>query len=98
MAVRLCCASLVANLALPFSLLPQRRGLDIQWLFQARGDFTRATTALTQDVKNTDLDDRDASRLLNDRLMKVSFLQFSFAPLANDGSACRSRLSLTLCY
>ncbi|KAL7991143.1 hypothetical protein Chor_014573 [Crotalus horridus] len=48
-------------------------GLDIQWLFQARGDFTRATTALTQDVKNTDLDDRDASRLLNDRLMKVEY-------------------------
>ncbi|KAM3834904.1 transferrin receptor protein 1 isoform 1-T3 [Vipera latastei] len=60
------------------SLLPhqkemRRRGLDIQWLFQARGDFTRATTALTQDVKNTDLDDRDASRLLNDRLMKVEY-------------------------
>ncbi|KAG8136350.1 putative Transferrin receptor protein [Naja naja] len=49
---------------------PQKRGLDIHWLFQARGDFSRATTALAQDVKNTDLTDRDASRLLNDRLMK----------------------------
>ncbi|ETE60535.1 Transferrin receptor protein 1, partial [Ophiophagus hannah] len=48
----------------------RKRGLEMHWLFQARGDFARATTALTQDVKNTDLTDRDASRLLNDRLMK----------------------------
>ncbi|XP_039219736.1 transferrin receptor protein 1 isoform X2 [Crotalus tigris] len=62
---------------LPYQKEMKKLGLDIQWLFQARGDFTRATTALTQDVKNTDLDDRDASRLLNDRLMKVEYLFLS---------------------
>uniref|UniRef100_A0A0B8RT87 Transferrin receptor protein 1 n=1 Tax=Philothamnus irregularis TaxID=1899461 RepID=A0A0B8RT87_9SAUR len=58
---------------LPYQREMKKRGLEIQWLFEARGDFTRATTALTQDVKNTDLNDRDASRLLNDRLMKVEY-------------------------
>ncbi|XP_013911239.1 PREDICTED: transferrin receptor protein 1-like [Thamnophis sirtalis] len=58
---------------LPYQREMKKRGLEIQWLFRARGDFTRATTALTQDVKNTDLNDRDASRLLNDRLMKVEY-------------------------
>ncbi|XP_026577476.1 transferrin receptor protein 1 [Pseudonaja textilis] len=58
---------------LPYQKEMKKRGLDITGLFQARGDFTRATTALTQDVKNTDLTNRDASRLLNDRLMKVEY-------------------------
>ncbi|XP_058043873.1 transferrin receptor protein 1 [Ahaetulla prasina] len=58
---------------LPYQKEMKKRGLEIQWLFEARGDFTRATTALTRDVKNTDLDDRATSRLLNDRLMKVEY-------------------------
>uniref|UniRef100_A0A8C6XAJ5 Transferrin receptor protein 1 n=1 Tax=Naja naja TaxID=35670 RepID=A0A8C6XAJ5_NAJNA len=62
---------------LPYQREMKKRGLDIHWLFQARGDFSRATTALAQDVKNTDLTDRDASRLLNDRLMKVEYLFLS---------------------
>ncbi|XP_070587184.1 transferrin receptor protein 1-like isoform X1 [Erythrolamprus reginae] len=62
---------------LPYQKDMKQRGLMIQWLFEARGDFTRATTALTQDVKNTDLFNRDASRLLNDRLMKVEYLFLS---------------------
>ncbi|XP_042313319.1 transferrin receptor protein 1 isoform X2 [Sceloporus undulatus] len=48
-------------------------GLGLQWLFVARGDFTRATTALTRDVKNTDLTNKVACRALNDRIMKVEY-------------------------
>ncbi|KAH0624240.1 hypothetical protein JD844_007854, partial [Phrynosoma platyrhinos] len=48
-------------------------GLGPQWLFVARGDFTRATAALTQNVKNTDLTNKVACRALNDRIMKVEY-------------------------
>ncbi|KAM6443850.1 transferrin receptor protein 1 isoform 1-T3 [Liasis olivaceus] len=58
---------------LPYQKEIRRKGLDLQWLLGARGDFTRATNSLSLDVKNTDLNDRDASRALNDRLMKVEY-------------------------
>ncbi|XP_061493564.1 transferrin receptor protein 1 [Rhineura floridana] len=59
-------------------LIPYRKemmnlGLGQQWLLVARGDFTRAMAALTQDVKTTDLTNRAACRALNDRMMKVEY-------------------------
>ncbi|XP_066478611.1 transferrin receptor protein 1 [Tiliqua scincoides] len=48
-------------------------GLGLQWLFSARGDFTRATSALAYDIRNTDLTNQVACRALNDRIMKVEY-------------------------
>ncbi|KAJ6655488.1 hypothetical protein lerEdw1_005066 [Lerista edwardsae] len=48
-------------------------GLGLQWLFSARGDFTRATSALAHDISNTDLTNQVACRALNDRIMKVEY-------------------------
>lgn len=48
-------------------------GLGLQWLYSARGDFARATAALANDIRNTDLNNQVASRALNDRIMKVEY-------------------------
>lgn len=50
----------------------QNIGLGLQWLFSARGDFTRATSALAHNIRNTDLTNPVACRALNDQIMKVS--------------------------
>ncbi|KAJ7324647.1 hypothetical protein JRQ81_017667 [Phrynocephalus forsythii] len=60
------------------SMVPYRRelqsmGLSLTWLFVARGDFSRATKALDQDVMKTDLENKVACRALNDRIMKVEY-------------------------
>ncbi|XP_048357029.1 transferrin receptor protein 1 [Sphaerodactylus townsendi] len=57
-------------------LMPYKRnlrnmGLNLQWLLVARGDFSRATDALRNAVRNTDLTNKVACRALNDRIMKV---------------------------
>ncbi|XP_053165707.1 transferrin receptor protein 1 isoform X2 [Hemicordylus capensis] len=48
-------------------------GLGLQWLFTARGDFSRATDTLSKDFRHTDLTNKDACRALNDRIMKVEY-------------------------
>ncbi|XP_063162321.1 transferrin receptor protein 1 [Candoia aspera] len=58
---------------IPYQKEMRKKGLDIQWLLGARGDFTRATAALSLQVRNTDLTDWAASRMLNDRIMKVEY-------------------------
>ena len=47
-------------------------GLNMQWLYSARGDFFRATSRLTTDYKNAEKTDRSVMREINDRIMKVS--------------------------
>ncbi|XP_038273689.1 transferrin receptor protein 1 isoform X2 [Dermochelys coriacea] len=47
--------------------------LTLQWLYSARGDFSRATAALTRDFRNTDLNNKLLCRLVNDRIMKVEY-------------------------
>uniref|UniRef100_A0A8C3P8S6 Transferrin receptor protein 1 n=1 Tax=Chrysemys picta bellii TaxID=8478 RepID=A0A8C3P8S6_CHRPI len=47
--------------------------LTLQWLYSARGDFSRATDALTRDFKNTDLNNRLLCHMINDRIMKVEY-------------------------
>ncbi|XP_074859919.1 transferrin receptor protein 1 isoform X2 [Carettochelys insculpta] len=47
--------------------------LTLQWLYTARGDFSRATGALERDFRNADLNNRILSRLMNDRVMKVEY-------------------------
>lgn len=46
-------------------------GLNLQWLYSARGDFFRATSKLTTDCKNADKN-RFVMKEINDRIMKVS--------------------------
>ncbi|KAJ1087192.1 hypothetical protein NDU88_000380 [Pleurodeles waltl] len=46
-------------------------GLNLQWIYSARGDFNRATIALKNDFANSDLSDNTLCRLMNDRVMKV---------------------------
>ncbi|XP_069473600.1 transferrin receptor protein 1 [Ambystoma mexicanum] len=46
-------------------------GLNLKWIFSARGDFTRATASLKKDFENSDLNDKVVCREMNDRAMKV---------------------------
>ncbi|XP_033006796.1 transferrin receptor protein 1 [Lacerta agilis] len=57
----------------PYRKEMQNMGLGQQWLMVARGDFNRATSTLTQDIRNTDLTNKAACRALNDRIMKVEY-------------------------
>ncbi|KAM7160730.1 transferrin receptor protein 1 [Macrochelys suwanniensis] len=47
--------------------------LTLQWLYSARGDFSRATAALTRDFRNTDLNNKLLCHMINDRIMKVEY-------------------------
>lgn len=48
-------------------------GLNLQWLYSARGDFFRATSRLTTDFKNAEITNRFVMREINDRIMKVEY-------------------------
>uniref|UniRef100_A0A9R8NQQ5 Transferrin receptor protein 1 n=1 Tax=Equus caballus TaxID=9796 RepID=A0A9R8NQQ5_HORSE len=48
-------------------------GLNLQWLYSARGDFFRATSRLTTDYKNAERANRVVMREINDRIMKVEY-------------------------
>lgn len=56
------------------SFLLQEMGLNLQWLYSARGDFFRATSRLTTDYKNAERTNRFVMREINDRIMRVSKL------------------------
>lgn len=47
------------------------------WLSRARGSFQRAAESISSAVQNTDLTDPEACRILNDRIMKVSWDEFT---------------------
>ncbi|XP_042366138.1 transferrin receptor 1b [Plectropomus leopardus] len=51
--------------------LSQLKDVDPKWLNVARGAFQRAARDIKNDIINTDLDDREACRILNDRIMSV---------------------------
>uniref|UniRef100_A0A8D0H373 Transferrin receptor protein 1 n=1 Tax=Sphenodon punctatus TaxID=8508 RepID=A0A8D0H373_SPHPU len=48
-------------------------GLTFQWLYSARGDFNRATDAVTHDLEHSDLENKLLCRAINDRIMKVEY-------------------------
>ncbi|KAG8511011.1 Transferrin receptor protein 1, partial [Galemys pyrenaicus] len=48
-------------------------GLNLQWLYSARGDFFRATSKLTTDSKNAERKNRFVMREINNRIMKVEY-------------------------
>ncbi|CAJ1081622.1 transferrin receptor 1b [Xyrichtys novacula] len=49
----------------------QLKDLSPTWLSQARGSFERAAASISDAIDNTDMNDREACRILNDRIMKV---------------------------
>uniref|UniRef100_A0A8C4GG21 Transferrin receptor protein 1 n=1 Tax=Dicentrarchus labrax TaxID=13489 RepID=A0A8C4GG21_DICLA len=50
-------------------LLP--KSLTVQWLISASGSYGRASRSLLADVQNSDLDDIEMCRIINDRIMSV---------------------------
>ncbi|KAG8013949.1 Transferrin receptor protein 1 [Nibea albiflora] len=50
-------------------LLP--KALTVQWLIMAHGSFSRASQSLATDIKNSDLEDIEMCRMINDRIMSV---------------------------
>ncbi|KAF4078375.1 hypothetical protein AMELA_G00198550 [Ameiurus melas] len=51
----------------------QARGLSPQWVYSARGDYSRAAKTLQEAIKNTDMQDERTTRLYNTRLMRVEY-------------------------
>uniref|UniRef100_A0AAZ1XMR4 Transferrin receptor protein 1 n=1 Tax=Oreochromis aureus TaxID=47969 RepID=A0AAZ1XMR4_OREAU len=51
------------------SLLP--KALTVQWLIMASGSYSRASSALAADIQNSDLEDIEMCRVINDRIMTV---------------------------
>ncbi|KAF1373226.1 hypothetical protein PFLUV_G00258180 [Perca fluviatilis] len=49
----------------------QLKGVNPNWLNRARGSFQRAAASIKTDIQNTDLNDQEACRILNDRIMSV---------------------------
>ncbi|TDH06268.1 hypothetical protein EPR50_G00129280 [Perca flavescens] len=50
-------------------LLP--KDLTMQWLFSASGSYSRASRNLASDIQNSDLEDIEMCRIINDRIMAV---------------------------
>ncbi|ROL42696.1 Transferrin receptor protein 1 [Anabarilius grahami] len=45
--------------------------VSTEWLNAAKGSFSRAAASLATDIRNSDLDDIEMCRILNNRIMKV---------------------------
>ncbi|KAM8849246.1 transferrin receptor 1a [Spinachia spinachia] len=50
-------------------LLP--KALTVQWLISAAGSYSRAAQRLVTDIQNSDLEDIEMCRIINDRIMAV---------------------------
>ncbi|XP_042070236.1 transferrin receptor 1a [Haplochromis burtoni] len=50
-------------------LLP--KALTVRWLIMASGSYGRASSALAADIQNSDLEDIEMCRVINDRIMTV---------------------------
>ncbi|XP_013768555.1 transferrin receptor protein 1-like [Pundamilia nyererei] len=50
-------------------LLP--KALTVRWLIMASGSYSRASSALAADIQNSDLEDIEMCRVINDRIMTV---------------------------
>uniref|UniRef100_A0A3Q2QZJ0 Transferrin receptor 2 n=1 Tax=Fundulus heteroclitus TaxID=8078 RepID=A0A3Q2QZJ0_FUNHE len=58
------------------SMCLQSRGVSPQWLFSARGDYSRAAETLQRAIDYSDLHDPTTARLYNTRIMKDRFILF----------------------
>ncbi|XP_068073161.2 transferrin receptor 1b isoform X1 [Danio rerio] len=45
--------------------------LSTEWLIAAKSSYSRAATKLNNDIKNSDLEDMEMCRIINNRIMKV---------------------------
>lgn len=57
-------------------LLPQT--LTVEWLIWASGAYSRAARNLARQIQNSNLDDVEMCRTLNERIMTVRHLYFPF--------------------
>ncbi|XP_006884261.1 PREDICTED: transferrin receptor protein 1 [Elephantulus edwardii] len=48
-------------------------GLNLQWLYSARGDFTRATSRLTTELNRVEKTNKYIMKELNEQIMKVEY-------------------------
>uniref|UniRef100_A0A3B3UD20 Transferrin receptor 2 n=1 Tax=Poecilia latipinna TaxID=48699 RepID=A0A3B3UD20_9TELE len=63
----------VHQVSLSRSLSSQSRGVSPQWLFSARGDYSRAAETLQRAIDYSDLHDPNTARFYNTRIMKVEY-------------------------
>lgn len=52
--------------------------LSTEWLNAAKGSFGRAAASLATDIRNSDLDDIEMCRILNNRIMRVMVFSWLF--------------------
>lgn len=52
-------------------LRPQARGLTLQWVYSARGDYIRAAEKLRQEIYSSEERDERLTRMYNVRIMRV---------------------------
>lgn len=60
-----------------FQMQPQLlpKALTVKWLISASGSYSRASRSLAADIQNSDLEDIEMCRIINDRIMTVRPLQ-----------------------
>uniref|UniRef100_A0A8C6LJB0 Transferrin receptor protein 1 n=1 Tax=Nothobranchius furzeri TaxID=105023 RepID=A0A8C6LJB0_NOTFU len=66
--IRFNVAKINAKIKAP-QMLP--KALTVQWLISASGSYGRASRSLETDVQNSNLDDIETCRIINDRIMSV---------------------------
>ncbi len=47
----------------------------MQWLLSAHGSYDRAASALVSAIRNSDLDDMEQCRIINNRIMRVKMVK-----------------------
>lgn len=52
-------------------LHPQARGLTLQWVYSARGDYIRAAEKLRKEIYSSEESDERLMRMYNVRIMRV---------------------------
>lgn len=52
-------------------LHPQARGLTLQWVYSARGDYIRAAEKLRKEIYSSEESDERLTRMYNVRIMRV---------------------------
>lgn len=50
----------------------------MQWLISATGSYSRISAILVQDIQNSDLEDVEMCRIINDRIMTVGLFVLTF--------------------
>ncbi|XP_053498805.1 transferrin receptor protein 2 isoform X2 [Ictalurus furcatus] len=59
--------------SLKLSAVLTQLSAELQWVYSARGDYSRAAKTLQEAIKNTDIQDERTTRLYNTRLMRVEY-------------------------